>query len=413
MNDISLSSGETTLQGKKRLILAASAFILCVNVAFPIFGASVVNTAMMTSMHADRSLLGLMVSINMIVTGITAPLIGAIVSKAGARLAMIVGCTLLVIGSLAMNYLVRSPMQAVLVFGLTIGLSMSAAGFVSCQACVAGWFVEDRAKPFAVLYATIGLGGFIAAPLIAEVISVGNDWHKGWLVFTAAGLAALLLSVLVVRDAPRSSEVAAVGSPGEGAGKSGLASTAVWVAILSIMAAGASSSLYTAHGLAMLHDFGHAPSDAAFSMSIMAVSTLLGNFAIGAYGKRLGVRRVLTAFTLVFALGILLLATAHSSFLLYTYPVLLGAGYGGIQVGAMALLSESTAPSRFAAISGVAIAMMTVSAAITPLVGGWLFDNFHTYFPLFAVLCGLNILMAFVLSLSQSLFPRQAGGKQP
>ncbi len=407
MNDVSWSPDEKALQGKKRLILAACAFILCVNVAFPIFGASVVNTAMMTSMHADRSLLGLMVSINMIVTGITAPLTGAIVSRLGARLTMIVGSGLLVIGALVMNFLVTDAMQAVLVFGLMIGLSMSAAGFVSCQACVAGWFVEDRAKPFAVLYATIGVGGFIAAPSIAEVIRLGNDdWHQGWLVFAAVGLAALLLSVFVIRDAPKSGGIPAFGPPGEGTGKGGLSSPSVWVVILSIMAGGASASLYTAHGLAMLHDFGYAASDAALSMSVMAGSTLLGNFAIGVYGKRLGVRRVLTAFTLVFAAGLLLLANAHSSVLLYTYPVLLGAGYGGIQVGAMALLSESTAASRFAAISGVAIAMMTISSAVTPLVGGWLFDNFHTYLPLFAVLISLNVIMALILSLSRNLYPR-------
>ncbi|NMN05935.1 MULTISPECIES: MFS transporter [unclassified Novosphingobium] len=407
--DLAAETGfDTGTRSQKLRILAACACILCINAAFPIYGASVVNTAMVSEMKLDRSLLGLLVSANMMVTGLTAPLMGGAVGRFGAQRTLIFGSSALIGGSLIMAFLVHGSLAAIGVFGLIVGLAMSAGGFVANQACVAGWFVEDRARPFAVLYATMGAGGFVAAPVISAVIEHSHRWSAGWLVFTAVGCVALALSVFVVRDAPRSAHVVDFGPPGEGTGNGNLASISIWLIILCIMAAGASSSLYIAHGLAMLQDFGHNPNAAASSMSIMAASTLIGNFLIGAFGKKLGVRRILAAGSVTFALGLVMLANAHGTLLFYAYPPVLGAGFGAVQVGAMALLSRCTSPDRFAAISGVAISLQTIASAITPFLGGWMFDTQHTYMPLFAALVALNLVTAVFLVAGKALFPKDA-----
>mgnify|MGYP006077449095 CR=1 FL=1 len=406
MNHIAGSNESSDNSSVRWRVLAACACILCINAAFPIYGASVVNTAMVADMKLDRSILGLLVSANMIVTGLTAPLFGGIVGRVGARLTLIFGSGVLIVGSLVMAFLVHGPYQAIAAFGLIIGLAMSAGGFVANQACVAGWFIDDRAKPFAVLYATMGAGGFVAAPLISEVVARAHAWNAGWLVFTFFGCIALILSLFVVRDAPPSAQPVSFGPPGEGTGDRDLKSVAVWLVIFSIMAAGASSALYIAHGLAMLQDFGHGPILAARSMSIMAASTLIGNFLVGALGKRLGVRYILALGGIVFAIGLLLLANAKSALIFFIYPPLLGAGFGAVQVGAMALLSKCTAQNRFAAISGVAISLQTVASAITPFLGGWLYDTYHTYLPLFSALFMFNVLTSAALIGGTRLFPK-------
>lgn len=408
MNYVAQPRSRSGSDNQKWRILAACAAILCINAAFPIYGASVVNTAMVSSMHLDRSMLGLLVSANMLITGATAPLMGGAVGRFGARKVLIAGSMLLIVGSLTMAFLVHGPYQAIAAFGLFVGLAMSAGGFVANQACVAGWFVDDRAKPFAVLYATMGAGGFVAAPLISEVISRANSWGTGWLVFTVAGAIALALAVIVVRDPPPSAHPVEFGPPGMATGHGTLKSPAIWLVIFGIMAAGAGSSLYIAHGLAMLQDFGHGLNAAARSMSIMAASTLIGNFLIGAFGERFGLRNALALGSLAFAVGLLLLGSARNDGLFYAYPFVLGAGFGAVQVGAMALLSKCTAANRFAAISGIAISLQTIASAITPFLGGWLFDRNHTYMPLIAAMIGLNVVTAVLLVFGKKLFPQDA-----
>jgi cyanate permease len=71
----------------------------------------------------------------------------------------------------------------------------------------------------------------------------------------------------------------------------------------------------------------------------------------------------------------------------------------------MALLSKCTAQSRFAAISGIAISLQTVASAVTPFLGGWLFDRSHTYVPLIATMVGLNLLTAVLLLFGKRLYP--------
>ncbi|MCF1473546.1 MFS transporter [Agrobacterium vitis] len=391
-----------------RAILAACSLILCMNAAFPIYGASVINTSMVTSLGWDRSLLGLLVSVNMAVTGITAPLVGSTVNRFGARLVLIAGSLLLLLGASAMAFWVEKPWQVVVAFGILMGLAMSAGGFVANQACVAAWFDKKRARAFAVLYATMGVGGFVAAPLISRSIAL-SDWRAGWLVFIGAGALALFLAIFVVRDTPPGASDANVAkfaqfdASGDQKG-SVYKSPALWLVITCIVTAGAGCSFYIAHGLALLHDSSFAPTDAAASLSLMAASTLLGNFAVGAFSERLGTRNILAAGLLVFSLGILTLGYAHNSIMLYAYAVLLGAGYGAVQVSSMALLSETFDSRHFAAVSGFAISMMTIASAVAPIVVGQLFDHTHTYMPSVLTIAALNGIAAVLMATNRRAF---------
>ncbi|MDR3516630.1 MAG: MFS transporter [Azospirillaceae bacterium] len=396
---------------RKGQILTACSLIICINAAFPIYGASVVNTAMVSAMGLDRSLLGLFVAVNMVVTGLTAPLVGALVGRVGARIALIAGSTVMMLGALSMATLVHGPLTAILTFGILVGLGMSLGGFIANQACTAGWFHEDRARPFGVLYATMGVGGFVAAPLINRVIFETGDWRAGWLVFIVLGALALCLAIFVVRDAPERDGVVnfthSVEAPAA-AGEGGISARALPIVTLCVMSAGASSALYISHGLALLKDFDHPLTAATTSMSLMAVSTLAGNLAIGAFSKRFGIRRILAIGSIIFAIGILLLGNARSTTLLYLYPPFFGVGFGAVQVGAMALLSKCVKPLRFAAVSGIVFALDTVASASTPILGGVLFDKMHTYLPMILVLAGFNTLAALLLLLNRRAFPARA-----
>jgi MFS family permease len=229
-------------------------------------------------------------------------------------------------------------------------------------------------------------------------------------VFTALGVVSLCLSIFVVRDAPNSetvpefAPVAAEGAPATGS----MRSPAILIVLLCILAAGASSALYIAHGLALLQDYGHSAISSTTSMSIMAASTLAGNLAVAVFGPKFGVRRVLACGAFTFAVGLFLLGNAHSPILLYIYAPFLGAGFGAVQVGAMALLSKCVPTDRFAKVSGIAFSLETVSSATTPFLGGYLFDTTHTYLPLVLTLVSLNCLTALLLLFNKRSFPAGA-----
>ena len=396
---------------KKWQVLAACSLIICINAAFPIYGASVFNTAMVSSMGADRSLLGLFIAANMLVTGSTAPLVGLLVSKFGARPALAFGSLMLVLGSLAMATLVHGPVTAVITFAIFVGLGMSFGGFVANQVCTAGWFRDDRARPFGILYATMGAGGFVAPSLINAVILDEGTWQSGWLVFAVLGCVALCLSLFVVRDAPIHEEAVVFTPPADPADVAtpvrggGVFALALPIMLICILSGGASSAFYIAHGLSLLKDFGHQLTPATTSMSLMAASTLAGNLTVSAIGKRYGVRWILAIGSLTLAVGILLLGDARSTTLLFVYPFFFGAGFGAVQVGGMALLAKCVKIHRFALISGIVFALDTLCSASGPVFGGIMYDKIHTYLPMILVLAGLNASAAVLLLLGKRVFP--------
>jgi MFS family permease len=397
-------------------VLFALSFVICVNMAFPIYGASVLNTAMAVDMHWDRKSLGLLVAANMLTNGLAAPLAAVVVNRFGARLALVVGSVLMVLSTVAMATVVSNSWQGVIAFGLIGGLGTSFGAIVACQATVAAWFNRRRARALSILYSATGIGGFIAPTLFSGVIAAsGGRWQLGWWTFALFAVAALATTLLFVRNSPAeanlggNAEVLAEVSPeaaqaGEAAGpavewttKAALRSPMCWLVLACMASLMAGASFYISHGQALLLDLGYSAGAASLSVAIMAGASLLGNVVFGAFGDKVGPRQLLAGSLMFYALGLLLLPYASGAYGLYVYAPVMGIGFGAAQVGSMALLSHFFGTKPFASLSGVGVLIQTGSASIVPILAGAYFDARHTYsLPIYALIA-LNVFVGAVL----------------
>ena len=73
-------------------LLAIFWIILFANFAFPLYGASVVNTYMAEALHWDRTQLGTAYAIYQLMIGVPAPLISMLIARKGARFTTASGC---------------------------------------------------------------------------------------------------------------------------------------------------------------------------------------------------------------------------------------------------------------------------------------------------------------------------------
>ena len=128
-------------------LLTALWCILFINLAFPGYGYTIMNTYMVADLRLDRTTLGILASLYMMMTGLPGPLIAISVNKLGVRMTLVSGTLLLIIGSLLMALYVSNALQAILVFGILIGLSVLTGGTLAAQSCVAYWFVRRRPWP--------------------------------------------------------------------------------------------------------------------------------------------------------------------------------------------------------------------------------------------------------------------------
>jgi MFS family permease len=427
--------------------------VLFINLAFPAFGASVINTYMAADLHLDRAMLGLAYSIYLMMSGLPAPLVALCVTRKGIRFTMLLGGALVILGSLLMAFVVKSGPGAVVCFGLIVGAGVATGGPLPTQTGVARWFVRRRALALAILLSGGGIGGFVAAPLLDRVIRLaGGNWRAGWLLIAALSAVVAVVIALFVKESPADigqvPDGIAVGSvrpapPPGGAAEAAkrsprldatlaagatteqpagatpripawlrvhvtsdewtyaqvLKQPSLWMMFIAALGVSFSYTIFLAHGPVHLKDLGHPAAAGATAVSIATLSQLLAKVVVGAFGDQVDPRYIWAMFTALSGVGMLLIVHATRRADIYPFAICLGVGFGGMIVCLMAVLSNYYGTRVYPSVVGLALAVQTTFGAIVPIVAGWAYDHYKTYnycFYCIAVVCfaGMVLLLA-------------------
>jgi MFS family permease len=458
-------------------LLAVLWIVLLINLGFPAYGSSVINTYMAADLHLDRKMLGLPYSIFLIMSGLPGPLVALCVNRNGIRFTLLLGGVLVIVGSVLMASLVSGGVGAVLAFGILVGIGVATGGAVPTQAAVARWFVRRRALALAILLSGGAIGGFLAAPLLDWVVreSAGN-WRAGWLVIAALSALVVVAIAMLVKEAPPelgqlphgyerevlgpvyrtvpgavtppaainkvtipgaySGPASMPGAQGGTApfahgGRSGpersaqtgrpgaprpkrlrvhmtaeewnygevLKQPSLWMMFVAALGVSFSYTIFLAHGPVHLKDLGHPASAGATAISVATLSQLLAKAVVGALGDLIDPRYIWAVFTALGGLGMLLIVHAAGVASIYAFAICLGAGFGGMLVCLMAVLSNYYGTKVYASVVGLSIAIQTTVGAIAPIVAGWAYDRYGTYnqcFYVIAAVCfgGVVLLLA-------------------
>ncbi|HXJ17446.1 MAG TPA: MFS transporter [Candidatus Polarisedimenticolia bacterium] len=394
--------------------------ILFANFAFPMYGASVVNTYMAADLHLDRSQLGLAFGLFQWMAGLPAPLIAICISKRGVRFTMALGCLTVTAGALMMAFVVRTGWQADVVYGVIIAVGALSAGVLPAQTGISRWFMKARGRAITLIHTSIAFGGFVAVPTLDFAIArVHGNWRVGWWLMASLSAVAAMLVLLFVKERPADlgqlpdgraaddldASAGAHSETARGVYKTAAEWTfgeafrtpAMWMLLLATIGFSAGYPLFIAHGVVHLRDLGHTAAAAAFSISIMVGSSLGGTLLFAAVADRIEPRQIMAAASLVFGVGMLLAIKASGPVGLYAYAVCLGSGFGAAFSATMALPANYFGTRAYAPVVGVLMAVGTTAGAAGPIAAGYTFDHYGSYTPAFYVISGLSFAAAVLL----------------
>jgi MFS family permease len=401
-------------------LLAVFWILVFVNLGFPMYGASVINSVMMRDLNLDRKTLGLLFSLYVIMSGLPGPLVAVCVERLGVRATLLLGSLFVTLGSVLMATAVSTGLHAALAFGVLVGIGVAMGGVISTQAGLTKWFVRKRALVLAILSTSSGVAGFLAAPLLNRVIaSFSGNWRMGWWFIAAFSGLGALLAFVSVKERPADLGQEPDGGAGQGrqsvqhgahhrrgavhittetwSYREALTSRAYWLLIVSQMGMSCGYTVFLAHGVVHLQDLGHTRDAGSWAISMMALAGLGAKAIVGALGDRIDPRYIWTCFLAVFGLGQLLALQADTSLLLIVSASCLGIGFGGGVVCSAAVLSNYYGMKAFAALIGLTIALNTSLTSIAPSLAGWLYDQGYGYQGVFYALAVWCILGALVL----------------
>ena len=405
-------------------LLFAFWIIVLINLAFPIYGSSVLNSAMMRDLSLDRRMLGLIFSLFTIMSGLPGPLVALSVERFGVRYTLFWGSLMVAVGAILMATIVNTGLLAALAFGIIMGSGVATGGVVGAQAGLAKWFFRRRALALAIISTASGVGGFIAAPLLNQVIaSAKGNWRIGWWLIAAFSCIAALIALGFAKEKPEDLGQQPDGgeanpqkkiNPSAASTRTAVYKTTenwstrevmhkpfYWLMMFCQMGMSCGYTTFIPHGVVHFQDLGHTRDLASWAISLMALAGLLSKAIVGIFGDRIDPRYLWASFIAVFGVGSLLVVQADTHALLITSSACLGIGFGGGVVCLAAVLSNYFGMKAFAFLAGFALAINTTFGSIAPSLAGWLYDKGYGYQGVFyavAVWCLLGSAVLFFMA---------------
>lgn len=401
---------ERPFYGWKLLFIFWSIIIL--NFAFPTFGTSVVNTYMAEAMRLNRKELGLAFSVFSLMAGLPGPIVAASINRLGIRVTLVIGTLLTSCGAFLMAIYVRTTSQAILVLGLIVGAGGAMAGTVAPQVGVARWFHKKRARAMSLVLTASGIGGFIAVPTLNSVIARDHgNWRAAWWLMAIMSLVGAIVSALFVKNSPeqmgqvpdgddatKDDSAFTTAQRGGGVFKTtedwtlgeALRSRTLWLIVATYLGFFMGFFIYIAHGIAHLKGLGHSPGEAAKSISIIFISSLIGQTTVAAIGDRIEPRYISAVAVCLYGCGTLLAIHAVDRTTMYVYAIMMGTGFSAAFTCMMTIWGNYYGPKLYPALLGVTTPFGTIIGSVGPVAAGYFYDKYGTYagaFDAVAALC--------------------------
>ena len=370
-----------------------------------------------------RTQISVVTSVGAVLGALTAPFMGRVTDRLGARLPLTLGGVCIV---LAMLYL--AVMQSLLGFYVAFGLARLAdQGFV--QACsppaIAKWFQRYRGRAMAVLFFTSSAGGAVLPLLVHFVIQTWH-WRVAWVVLSGMMLClGLIPCALLVRRQPEDFGLLVDGEPwpAQGAGtlspteatspaavgsdaapwspSEALRTPTLWFLLASAFVAGVSATGVTLHLVPHLRQQGVAPAAAVSVVSLSALASGVGNLVWGFGADKFAVRPLLAVTYILKAVSLAVLLGTNTTSEAYLFALLQGGADGGTRTLAAVLLADYYGRQHLGAIYGLERAVQVAGFALGPLISGATFDLTQSYKGAFVAFLALSIVGTGLVVLSR------------
>ncbi|MFC5800784.1 MFS transporter [Streptomyces formicae] len=375
----------------------------------------------------SRGTIGLAVSINLALYGLTAPFAAALMDKYGIRKVVAVALTIIAAGS-GLTVWMTAAWQLLLCWGLLVGLGTGSMALAFAATVTNRWFTGRRGLVTGILTAAAASGQLIFLPVLSWIVQE-HHWRPAAVTVSLAALAVVPFVWLLLRDHPADVGLAPYGAkefvpkpppvPGAARRTLGVLFSAArtgpfWLLAGTFAICGASTNgLVQTHFVPAAHDHGMPITAAASLLAVIGVFDVVGTIASGWFTDRYDARRLLAVYyalrgvSLLF-LPMLLAPSVHPPMVFFI--VFYGLDWVATVPPTIALCREHYGEDS-AIVFGWVLASHQVGAAVVAFAGGVARDVFGSYDVVWVAsgaLCAAAALMALVIRRRPAALPAAA-----
>lgn len=296
--------------------------------------------------------------------------------------------------------------------GLLIGVGLGVA-FAPTMATTSRWFIKRRGLALGIVTSGIGIGTLVMPPVITYFISV-YGWRRTYLVVGSVAWMILISAAFMLRSSPVENNAlpSDTNRKEEGWGILEAAVTrSFWLVLFS------NSFWNLCLQMVILHIYSYAekgigasPMVAASVLSLIGAGSIFGRIAVGVASDKVGTKRVWLFCLACQVVTMFWLTETKNVWMLYVFAPFFGFSYGGLVPLIPAIDSEFFGTKNLGAIIGIIGIGATVSGALGPFLGAYIFDLTGSYYLAF-FLGAVATVFATILAIPAKKPEREGNSK--
>lgn len=377
----------------------------------------------------NRTYLGLGFSFFIIVQGISAPLIGWIIAKKGARFSYMLGAVIVAaLAVLNALFLGDSVVFYVVGFGIVMSYGCMSAGAIPTMTTLNHWYIKNRGRAISISLIMAAVIG-VFYPLITNAVISQFTWRAGWWLVAGFAVLGLVLAAAFVRDTPADMGQEPDGGKVEVAQDSktyiskvyktmedktameAMKTPAFWFIAIMAFSCFAGLNLNVSQAGLYFVSQGLTLDDVSVALSIKAIGGIAALIVGTVILDRFEPVRWHGLGALAMCVGALLAVFAGGSVaVMVVYYVTVGLGFAMHNSALPAELANIFGNKHYSKIHGAILPVVAVLASFVPTIAGAVYDSMGTYVPAFAGLAVIG-LVGFACSLMIRL-PKPGVGKK-
>ncbi|HEU4766683.1 MAG TPA: MFS transporter [Pyrinomonadaceae bacterium] len=333
-------------------------------------------------------------------------LAGWIVDRFGPRRMMMAGILMAGLALVGLSF--TTTLALFYFFYLFNALGYVCGGPLPNQVLISRWFNEARGKAMGFAYLGIGVGGAVA-PLLANWLTQQFGWTSALRTLGILIVVIALPLAFFVKESPGTATAAPSAATPVSIGGVLKSRYFYLLAIGSMCSIGAVGGTFQNLKLFMTGDLFRgmtvqdAQSTAAYVLSLVLISSLVGRILMGWLADRFQKKYVMLLIYLIVASSIPLLFLASNRPFLYLFAVLFGIGLGGDYMIIPLMAAELFGVKVLGRLMGVVLTADGVAEALAPVIVAKTRDNTGSYAIGFSIL----IALAFIGATAVGLLPKK------
>jgi sugar phosphate permease len=368
-------------------------------------GISAFDSSLLAEFGWSRGALKFRDLLTLMLTGLLAPLLGALIDRFGPRALALVG--LLLLAALYFSYSQIHLIGQIYLIHIGFAVVLVTAGLNVAVIMVSQWFVTKRGVALGITVVGSSLGGAIV-PMVIVAMLPALGWRESFMWLSALPLALCVLVLLLVRT-PAQMNMRPYGADGDTQAETArvvasdlsdigfataLRTRTFWVLVVVALATYYSLMAVAAHLFLHMRGMQFDPVAAGRAMAVMFGMGVIGKLMFGSFADYFNPKRVFLANLFIMICGALLLATLKPALIWYAL-ILFGIGWGGLYTMIQLLAVNAFGLSSAGKILGTITLFDASAAGLGVWVTALLFDHFGSYQVAFNVICGLTVLAFF------------------